>query len=158
MATYTALLFTSPDGSHTARVPALSRPGQDCQAQGRTRAEALGNAARAAAAVLADVAQRGQPPPQEEWSPARTVHVQDPRRSGTIPYVICVERAEDGCYAATPVLFPEIHETAASVEEALSLLGPRLYAHLVGLAAQGRGFPVQDDPNAYVIQVPEMEV
>ena len=158
MRTYTAVLFTNADGSHTARVPALSREGRECQAQGRTRAEALEKAAEAAAGLLADDARAGRPMLRQEWPPVRTVHVLDPRRGGTIPYVVCVERDAESRYRVTPVLFPELQGTSASVEEALERVGPLIFQHLTLLVSQGKGFPVQDDPQAYMISVREPDL
>jgi len=150
MPRYTAVLFTNTDGTHSVRLPAL--PG--CQAQGRTRGEALENAAKAATAYLAERSNAGGRPPREEWTPARTLWVQNPRRGDLIPYVAAVEQA-DGGYRVTPVLFPDIQETAPTIEEALGLVRPRILQHLTTLVAQGRNFPVQDDPHAYVITVPD---
>jgi predicted RNase H-like HicB family nuclease len=147
---YTAVLFTNTDGSHTVRIPALP----SCEAQGATRAEALENAKAAILDRLAELKQSGQRPPREEGSPVRTVWVQNPRRKDTAPFVVALEGVEDGQVAATPVLFPDLRTVAATAEEALALVGPRLYEHLVWLVAQKRFFPVQDDPHAYVVRVP----
>jgi hypothetical protein len=56
-------------------------------------------------------------------------------------------------FRAVAVLFPEVEATAASVDQVLTVLGPRVFQHLTELVAQNRDFPVQDDQSAYVINV-----
>jgi predicted RNase H-like HicB family nuclease len=153
MPAYTAFLFTQPDGSYVARVPAL--PG--LTTPGATRAQALENASEAATVKLSELGltDRGSVPP-EDWSPSRTVHVQNPRTKESIPYAVMVSRqVGDGPqrFLAITVMLPEVTAAAETEDEALTLLGPRLYERLTRLVAEKRDYPVQDDPSAYVINV-----
>ena len=151
--TYTAFLFTQPDGSYLAKVPVLP----DCTALGSTRAQALENASEAASASLRErgLTDRASVP-REDWSPSRIVWVQDPRTKDLIPYVVMVSRRGDDTaerFLATTVLFPEVEADGETVDQALTILRPRVYDHLTRLVAEKRDFPVQDDQSAYVIDV-----
>jgi predicted RNase H-like HicB family nuclease len=149
---YTAFLFAQADGSYVARVPALP----ECAANGVTRAQALENAAKAASATLRDhdVNNRSSAP-KEDWSPSRTIRVQNPRTKALVPYAVMVSANADAAgFCAVAVLFPEVEVTAESIDQALIILSPRIFQHLTELVARNRDFPVQDDQSAYVIDVP----
>ena len=152
MATFTAVLFPQLDGSYLAWIPALP----ECRAEGVTRASALANVAIAAGGILEALFANGRGSRlREDWSPARTVWVLDPRTGDTIPYVVAVERTDDldRPFRGMAVLFPEVVESAADIDAVLRLVRPRLYQHLVGLVAAKRRFPVQDDQSAYPVRV-----
>ncbi len=150
MPTYTAFLFAQADGSYVARVPVLA----DCTGKGVTRAQALENATDAANAMLRE---RGftdrASVPREDWPPSRTIWVQNPRTERLVPYAVMVSADATG-FRAVAVLFPEVETTADSINQALTILSPRVFQHLTELVAQNRDFPVQDDQSAYVIDVP----
>lgn len=150
MPSYTAILFTNPDGSYTAKIPALPA----CQAEGVSRAQALDNVKDAVSKTLSDLARENSEAPQESWSPARTVWVRNPRRGDTSPYLIAIERLDEDNYQATPAVFPDLQETASTIEEALTNISPLIYQCLENLVAEGRHFPIQDDPQSYVVRVP----
>ena len=152
MPTYTAFLFAQADGSYVARVPVLP----DCAAEGVTRAQALENAANAANASLRRLGFTDRASvPREDWSPSRTIWVQDPRTESLVPYAVMVSADADATgFRAVAVLFPEVEATADSIDQVLTILSPRVFQHLTELVAQNRDFPVQDDQSAYVIDVP----
>ena len=151
MPSYTAILFLDPDGTYVVRVPALP---SSRHVTGLTRSEALANAKAAIVETLDEMARQGRKAPREEWSPARTVWVQDPRQGESIPYLIAVERADDDRFTATPAVFPDLQETASTIDEALTNIGSLIYQHLVGLVAEKRLYPTQDDQQSYIVRVP----
>ncbi len=149
MPAYTVVLLPNDDGSHRALVPALPL----AEGAGPTRAAALAEVTRSAESALAEIIAQGGRPPREEWSPVRTVWVRNPRRGDTSPYAVMVQQTEEGAFQATPVAFTDVTYTGTTVEEAVEPIGPLLFQRLTELVAQGKHFPTQDDPQAYVIRV-----
>ncbi len=150
---YTAVLLPNEDGSYRALIPAVP----DVTGQGPTRAAALDDVAGNAGVALGQIAAEGGETPREEWPPVRTVWVRNPRRGDTSPYVVMIQRTDEGEYRATPVAFPDVSTISADLEEAVANVGPLLFQRLTELFAQGRHFPTQDDPQNYVIRVTARE-
>lgn len=150
---YTAVLLPNEDGSYRALIPAMA----DVTGQGPTRAAALENVTDNAGIALGEILAEGGEAPREEWPPVRTVWVRNPRRGDTSPYIVMIQRADEGEYRATPVAFPDVFTVSADLEDAVSQVGPLLFRRLTEMFAQGRHFPTQDDPQNYVIRVTARE-
>ena len=149
MPSYTAVLFPNDDGSIRARMPALPT----LEGGGPTRAAALEDVKRGAEILLAEMLSEGNIAPREESSPVRTVWVRNPRRGDTVPYVVMISRTESGEFSAMPVAFPDMSVEMPTPEAAVELIGPLLFERLTALVAEGRHFPTQDDPQAFVVRV-----
>ena len=149
MPSFTAVLFPNDDGSIRALMPALPT----LEGGGATRAAALEDVKRGAEVLLAEMLSEGRVAPREESSPVRTVWVRNPRRGDTVPYVIMISRTESGDYSAMPVAFPDMSVEMPTPEAAIDLIGPLLFERLTALVAEGRHFPTQDDPQAFVVRV-----
>ena len=150
---YTAILLPNEDGSYRGLIPAMA----NVMGQGSTRAAALENVTDNAGLALGEILAGGGEAPREEWPPVRTVWVRNPRRGDTSPYIVMIQRTEEGEYCATPVAFPDVSTVSADLEDAVSQIGPLLFQRLTEMFAQGRHFPTQDDPQNYVIRVTARE-
>ena len=146
---YTAVLLPNEDGSYSAVVPAIA----GVTGQGATRAAALDDVADNAGIALGEIIAEGGETPREEWPPVRTVWVRNPRRGDTSPYIVMIQRTEEGEYRATPVAFPDVSTVSADLEEAVSQVGPLLFQRLTQMFAEGRHYSTQDDPQNYVVRV-----
>ena len=149
MPSYTAVLLPNDDGSMRAYMPALPT----LEGAGATRAAALEDVKKGAENLLAEMLSEGHGAPREESSPVRTVWVRNPRRGDTVPYVVMIRRTESGDFNVMPVAFPDMSVEMPTAEAAIDLIGPLLFERLTTLVAQGRHFPTQDDPQAYVVRV-----
>ena len=150
---YTAVLLPNEDGSYRGLIPAMT----GVTGQGPTRAAALENVTDNAGIALGEILAEGGEAPREEWPPVRTVWVRNPRRGDTSPYIVMIQRTDEGEYRATPVAFPDVSIVSADLEDAVSQVGPLLFQRLTEMFAQGRHFPTQDDPQNYVIRVTARE-
>ena len=146
---YTAVLLPNEDGSYRGMIPAIEGVG----GQGATRAAALTDVTTNAEIALGEILAGGGEAPREEWPPVRTVWVRNPRRGDTAPYIVMIQRNDEGGYCATAVAFPDVSATSLDPEEAVSHVGPLLFQRLTELVAAGRHFPTQDDPQNYVVRV-----
>ena len=135
---------------HIARLfPALP----DVTAEGPTRAAALESAAEIAGGALGEILAAGGETPREDWPPVRTVWVRNPRRGDASPYIVMIQREDEGQYRATPVAFPDVSVVSSDLEDAVGQVGPLLFQRLTEMFAQGRHYSTQDDPQNYVIRV-----
>ena len=149
MPSYTAVMFREKDGRYLGKVPVI--PG--IRSIQYTRDSVLKDLKQIVQKELLRLADEGLPIPVENWVPARTIWVINPRRGDSVPYLISIEKENSDSYIAVPTAFPTLQVKGETAESALQDVKFEIHRKLELAAAQGKYFPIQDEHDAYIIKV-----
>lgn len=149
MPSYTAVMFREEDGRYLGKIPVIP----EISSTQYTRDSVLKELKQLLQKELLRLTNEGLPIPVENWVPARTIWVINPRRGDSVPYLISVEKEDTGSYVAVPTAFPNLIIKGDTVEAALRDMKFEIHQKLELAAAKGEYFPTQDEHDAYIIKV-----
>tara|TARA_B100000686_G_scaffold349885_1_gene444320 strand:+ start:1373 stop:1822 length:450 start_codon:yes stop_codon:yes gene_type:complete len=149
MPSYTAVMFREEDGRYMGKIPVIP----EITSIQKTRDVVLKDLRTRLEEKLSDLMNEGLPIPTEDWVPARTIWVTNPRRGDSVPYLASIEREQADSYTAVPTAFPELKVTGETIEEVLENLQFGIHKKLELAVSRGEHFPIQDEHDVYIIKV-----
>jgi len=149
MPSYTAVMFREEDGRYMGKIPVIP----EITSIQKTRDVVLKDLKTRLEEKLSELTNEGLPIPTEDWVPARTIWVTNPRRGDSVPYLASIERKQSNSYVAVPTAFPELQVTGATVEDVLENLKFDIHKKLELAVSRGEHFPIQDEHDVYIIKI-----
>lgn len=149
MPSYTAVMFREDDGRYLGKIPVIP----EISSIQHTRDLVLKDLKQMLQKELLRLSDEDLPIPVENWVPARTIWVINPRRGDSVPYLISIEKENSDSYIAVPTAFPSLVIKRETAESALQDVKFEIHQKLELAAAQGEYFPIQDEHDAYIIRV-----
>ena len=149
MPSYTAVMFREEDGRYLGKIPVIP----EITSVQKTRDVVLKDLKLRLQEKLSELMNEGLPIPNEDWVPARTIWVTNPRRGDSVPYLASIEKQESDSYVAVPTAFPELKVTGETIEEVLENLQFGIHKKLELAVSRGEHFPIQDEHDVYIIKV-----
>lgn len=149
MPSYTAVMFRVEDGRYMGKIPVIP----EITSIQKTRDVVLKDLKTRLEEKFSELTSEGLPIPTEDWVPARTIWVTNPRRGDLVPYLASIERVEPDTYVAVPTAFPELKATGETIENVLENLKFDIHKKLELAVSSGEHFPIQDEHDFYIIKI-----